>query len=111
VGVAIEALGIQTTLENALRALKPGGVLSSVGVYSGHLRILLDAFGAGLADQLLSRRCALGAKSECALIRLVEAGRINLKQLLVASGAVSLSSQPDFPEPLSCRKLNAGEMA
>ena len=47
VDVAIEALGIQTTFENALRVLKPGGSLSSVGVYSGHLQVPLDAFGAG----------------------------------------------------------------
>ena len=42
--VAIEALGKQATFENALRALKPGGTLSSVGVYSGHMRIPADAF-------------------------------------------------------------------
>src|SRR4029079_8021322 len=48
VDVSIEALGLQDTFENALRVLKPGGTLSSVGVYSGHLRIPLDAFGAGL---------------------------------------------------------------
>ena len=33
--VAIEALGIQETFENALRSLRPGGTLSSLGVYSG----------------------------------------------------------------------------
>ena len=62
VDVAIEALGIQTTFENALRALKPGGVLWSVGVYSGHLRIPLDAFGAGLADQTIVTTLCPGGK-------------------------------------------------
>ena len=33
--VTIEALGQQTTFENALRATRPGGTLSSLGVYSG----------------------------------------------------------------------------
>ena len=35
VDVAIEALGTQATFEAALRVLRPGGVLSSLGVYSG----------------------------------------------------------------------------
>jgi threonine dehydrogenase-like Zn-dependent dehydrogenase len=82
VDVAIEALGIQATFENALRALKPGGVLSSVGVYSGHLRIPLDAFGAGLADQtIVTTLCPGGKERMHRLIRLVKAGRINLKPL------------------------------
>ena len=33
--VAIEALGTQQTFESALRCLRPGGTLSSLGVYSG----------------------------------------------------------------------------
>ena len=37
VDVAIEALGTQATFENALRCVRPGGTLSSLGVYSGHL--------------------------------------------------------------------------
>ena len=35
---SIEALGTQSTFESALRVLKPGGTLSSLGVYSSHLR-------------------------------------------------------------------------
>jgi threonine dehydrogenase-like Zn-dependent dehydrogenase len=35
VDVAIEALGTQATFEGALRVLRPGGTLSSLGVYSG----------------------------------------------------------------------------
>ena len=37
VDVAIEALGTQETFESCLRVLKPAGVLSSLGVYSGGL--------------------------------------------------------------------------
>ena len=40
VDVAIEALGTQQTFENALRCLRPGGTLSSLGVYSGKLQCL-----------------------------------------------------------------------
>jgi threonine dehydrogenase-like Zn-dependent dehydrogenase len=37
VDVAIKALGTQNTFENALRALRAGGTLSSLGVYPGKL--------------------------------------------------------------------------
>src|SRR6266852_2899964 len=50
VDVAIEALGTQATFESALRVLRPGGTLSSLGVYSTDLTIPLGPFGAGLAD-------------------------------------------------------------
>ena len=38
VDVAIEALGRQETFENALRAIRPGGTLSSLGVYRASSR-------------------------------------------------------------------------
>jgi threonine dehydrogenase-like Zn-dependent dehydrogenase len=46
--VAIEALGQQATFESALRCIRPGGTLSSLGVYSSHLHVPLEAFAAGL---------------------------------------------------------------
>ena len=49
--VTIEALGRQETFENALRATRPGGTLSSLGVYSGKLVAPYEAIYAGLADQ------------------------------------------------------------
>jgi threonine dehydrogenase-like Zn-dependent dehydrogenase len=49
VDVAIEALGTQATFEAALRVLKAGGTLSSLGVYSAKLSLPLDAFAAALA--------------------------------------------------------------
>jgi threonine dehydrogenase-like Zn-dependent dehydrogenase len=83
VDVAIEALGEQTTFESALRVLRPGGTLSSVGVYSGHLRIPLDAFGAGLADQtIVTTLCPGGKERMGRLMRLVAARRIDLTPLL-----------------------------
>jgi alcohol dehydrogenase len=48
--VAIEALGTQETFERALRCLRPGGTLSSLGVYSGKLQIPYDAFAVGIGD-------------------------------------------------------------
>jgi len=83
VDVAIEALGTQATFENALRVLKPGGVLSSVGVYSGHLRVPAEALAAGLGDHtIVTTLCPGGKERMHRLMRLVEAGRIDLKPLL-----------------------------
>ena len=83
VDVAIEALGVQTTFENALRVLAPGGILSSVGVYSGHLSIPLEGFHAGLADQtIVTTLCPGGKERMHRLMRLVETKRINLRPLL-----------------------------
>jgi alcohol dehydrogenase len=83
VDVAIEALGLQSTFENALRVLRPGGTLSSVGVYSGHLKIPLDAFSAGLGDHtIVTTLCPGGKERMRRLMRLVEARRIDLTPLL-----------------------------
>jgi threonine dehydrogenase-like Zn-dependent dehydrogenase len=83
VDVAIEALGIQETFENSLRVLRPGGTLSSVGVYSGHLSVPLDAFQAGLGDQtIVTTLCPGGKERMRRLIRLVECHRIDLRPLL-----------------------------
>jgi threonine dehydrogenase-like Zn-dependent dehydrogenase len=83
VDVAIEALGVQATFENALRVLAPGGTLSSVGVYSGHLSVPLEGFHAGLGDQtIVTTLCPGGKERMRRLMRLVETHRINLRPLL-----------------------------
>jgi threonine dehydrogenase-like Zn-dependent dehydrogenase len=82
VDVAIEALGIQETFQNALRVLRPGGTLSSVGVYSGHLQIPLDGFAAGLGDhKIVTTLCPGGKERMYRLMRLVSAQRIDLTPL------------------------------
>src|SRR6185436_14708390 len=48
--VTIEALGLQSTFESCLRSIRPGGNVSTLGVYSGPLRLPLDAYAAGLGD-------------------------------------------------------------
>jgi threonine dehydrogenase-like Zn-dependent dehydrogenase len=83
VDVAIEALGIQETFENALRVLRPGGTLSSVGIYSGHLRIPLEGFAAGLGDHtIVTTLCPGGKERMHRLMRLVAARRVDLTPLL-----------------------------
>lgn len=83
VDVAVEALGLQETFENALRAIRPGGTLSSLGVYSGHLIIPLEAFAAGLGDhRIVTSLCPGGKERMRRLMSLVEAGRLDLEPLM-----------------------------
>lgn len=80
---AIEALGTQATFESALRVLKPGGTLSSLGVYSQDLRIPLDAFAAGLGDhRIVTALCPGGKERMRRLLNVVESGRVNLELLV-----------------------------
>jgi threonine dehydrogenase-like Zn-dependent dehydrogenase len=83
VDVSIEALGQQITFENALRVLAPGGTLSSVGVYSGHLSVPLEGLHAGLGDQaIVTTLCPGGKERMRRLMRLVQTHRIDLRRLL-----------------------------
>jgi alcohol dehydrogenase len=83
VNVAIEALGTQQTFENALRVLRPGGTLSSLGVYSGKLEIPYDAFGAGLADvRIVTTLCPGGKERMRRLLDMVRSGRLDLRPLI-----------------------------
>ena len=81
--VTIEALGTQATFENALRSLRPGGVLSSLGVYAGHLRVPNDAIGAGLADQtIITTLCPGGKERMRRLMNIVAAKRFPFRELV-----------------------------
>ena len=83
VDVAIEALGTQETFEAALRVLRPGGTLSSLGVYSTDLRIPLDAFAAGLGDhKILTTLCPGGKERMRRLMAIVAAGRIDTASMV-----------------------------
>ena len=76
--VTIEALGTQGTFENALRCLRPGGTLSSLGVYSGKLEMPYDAFAAGLGDhRVVTTLCPGGKERMRRLIATVESGRFD----------------------------------
>ena len=83
VDVAIEALGTQETFESALRVLRPGGTLSSLGVYSGKLSLPNEAFSAGLGDhKIVTTLCPGGKERMRRLMELVRQGRLNLTPLL-----------------------------
>jgi threonine dehydrogenase-like Zn-dependent dehydrogenase len=86
VDVAIEALGTQQTFENALRCLRPGGTLSSLGVYSGKLQVPYEAFAAGLGDhRIVTTLCPGGKERMRRLMEVVKAGRVDLTPLLTHS--------------------------
>lgn len=81
--VAIEALGTQPTFEGALRCLRPGGTLSSLGVYSGKLQIPYDAFAAGIGDhRIVTTLCPGGKERMRRLMEVVRTGRVDLTPLL-----------------------------
>jgi threonine dehydrogenase-like Zn-dependent dehydrogenase len=89
VDVAIEALGRQETFENALRAIRPGGTLSSLGVYSGKLVAPYEAFFAGLADQkIVTSLCPGGKERMRRLIAMIENRRVDLRPLVTHSFAL-----------------------
>ena len=83
VDVAIEALGTQATFESALRVLRAGGTLSSLGVYSGKLSMPLEPFAAGLGDhEIVTTLCPGGKERMRQLMELVRHGRLDLRPLL-----------------------------
>jgi alcohol dehydrogenase len=84
--VAIEALGQQATFESALRCIRPGGTLSSLGVYSSHLQVPLDAFAAGLGDhKIVTALCPGGKERMRRLMSTIASGRISTRPLLTHS--------------------------
>ena len=83
VDVAIEALGRQETFESALRSIRPGGVLSSLGVYSGKLVAPYEALYAGLGDQqIVTTLCPGGKERMRRLMAMVASRRMDLTPLV-----------------------------
>ena len=83
VDVSIEALGTQATFESALRVLRPGGTLSSLGVYSGNLIIPAEAFAAGLGDnKIVTSLCPGGKERMGRLMGVIASGRIDLSSMI-----------------------------
>ncbi|MCW5688400.1 MAG: NAD(P)-dependent alcohol dehydrogenase [Pseudolabrys sp.] len=83
VDVAIEALGRQQTFESALRVLRPGGTLSSLGVYSADLKIPLSPFAAGLGDHTIRTTLCPGGKERMRrLMEVVASNRLDTRPLV-----------------------------
>jgi threonine dehydrogenase-like Zn-dependent dehydrogenase len=83
VDVAIEALGRQETFENSLRAVRAGGTVSSLGVYSGKLVAPYDTIHAGLGDQkIVTTLCPGGKERMRRLMAMIANRRVDLSPLI-----------------------------
>ena len=51
VDVAVEALGLQQTFQWCLETTRPGGTISSLGVYGGKLEVPVEPFVYGIGDK------------------------------------------------------------
>ncbi len=81
--VAIEALGTPSTFASCLASLRPGGTLSSLGVYSGKLELPYESFAAGLGDHhVVTSLCPGGKERMRRLMALVASGRFDPTPLL-----------------------------
>jgi alcohol dehydrogenase len=86
VDVAIEALGKPETFEWSLAATRPGGIVSSLGVYGGKLEIPVEPFVYGIGDKkILTTLCPGGKERMRKLMELVRHGRIDLGKLVTHS--------------------------
>lgn len=84
--VAVEALGTQDTFQKCLQCLRPGGTLSSLGVYSAKLELPYEAFAAGLGDhRVVTTLCRRGKERMRRLMNMVKNGRLDLTPLLTHS--------------------------
>lgn len=76
---SIEALGLQSTFATGLKLLKPGGTLSSLGVYSEDLTIPMAQFAAGLGDHTIRTALCPGGKERMRrLMNVIQAERLDL---------------------------------
>jgi len=83
VDVAIEALGTQQTFQSCLDATRPGGIVSSLGVYGGKLEVPLESYVYGIGDkQILSTLCPGGKERMRKLMEMVRHGRLDLTPLI-----------------------------
>ena len=86
---SIEALGLQSTFEQCLKILKPGGTFSSLGVYSEDLSIPMAYFAAGLGDHTIRTALCPGGKERMRrLLNVVESGRVDLSAMVTHTYAL-----------------------
>lgn len=86
---SIEALGLKTTFEQALKVLKPGGTLSSLGVYSEDLTIPMAYFASGLGDHTIRTALCPGGKERMRrLMNVIESGRVDLSEMVTHTYAL-----------------------
>lgn len=80
---SVECLGLNSTFQTALKALRPGGTLSSIGVYSHDITIPMDNFAAGLGDHTIrTSLCPGGSERMRRLMQLILDKRIDVSKLV-----------------------------
>lgn len=80
---SIECLGLPSTFEQSMKVLKPGGTLSSLGVYSADVKIPLGAFAAGLGDHKINTALCPGGKERMRrLMSVIESNRADFGSLV-----------------------------
>jgi threonine dehydrogenase-like Zn-dependent dehydrogenase len=83
VDVAIEALGKQETFQWCLDATRPGGAVSSLGVYGGKLEIPVESLVYGIGDKrILTTLCPGGKERMRKLMELVRHGKLDLSKFI-----------------------------
>jgi alcohol dehydrogenase len=81
--VALECLGRDETIGTCVNVTRPGGIISSVGIYSKSIPIPLDGFGAGLANKrIITSTCPGGKERMRRLLSIVSTQRIKLSHLV-----------------------------
>ncbi len=83
--VSIEAVGKPETFLSALKAIRGGGVLSSIGNYGfkGSLPLPLDAFLAGVGDKKILTTASPGGKDRVRrLLNMIQHGKFDLTSLI-----------------------------
>lgn len=81
--VALECLGKDETIATCVNVTRPGGTVSSVGIYSKSIPIPLDGFGAGLANKrIVTSTCPGGKERMRRLLNVVSSQRIKLDHLV-----------------------------
>ncbi|QZX48881.1 zinc-binding dehydrogenase [Mycoplasma sp. E35C] len=80
---AIECLGKQATFAQAMELIRPGGTVSSLGVYSDDIKIPLSTIGAGLNDGVIAFSLCPGGKERMRrLMEIIETKRVDLTKLV-----------------------------
>ena len=82
VDVAVEAVGTQVTFEAATRAVRRGGVVSSIGVYGLTPQLSMPTLAPSfLHRKVVTTLCPSGADRMKYLVQLLEHGNVNLEGL------------------------------
>lgn len=87
--VALECLGRDETIGTCVNVTRPGGTISSVGIYSKAIPIPLDGFGAGLANKrIVTSTCPGGKERMRRLLNVTASKRIKLDHLVTHTYAL-----------------------